>query len=217
MGSRIDTCWQGEEYPLTFTQAAQTEEIGMSLADWLHPTETVCATLQTALNDAYAALWTVIRNASTGKISITSHGLFDVVMRPGWATWAGFTSSTYNNNLTITSEVVPPHFMADVRVGYTIPIRGWLRSVQGQRRPVVWGSLWAWDVVFTTQPTDGFEVPRTPFVVYNGDLDDWALDDRDGFLALRPLHEQLQREPKGARSYNWSTRSARCAWLNPTL
>ena len=137
MASRIDTCWQGEEYPLTFTQAAQTESIGLPLADWLAPTETVCADLQTALNAAYAAAWTVVRNSSTGKISITSVAPFDVVMRPGFATWAGFTSTTYNFTISITSEGTPPHFTDGVRVGYTLPVRRWLRSVQGMRRPVV--------------------------------------------------------------------------------
>ncbi len=219
MASRIDQCWIGNTSPLTVTQSGSTVAIGLEPDEtgWLTATEEVCSRLTDALNAAFAATWTVARNPATGVIDIGSNTVFDIGLEPGWAEWAGFTSTTYLATTGIASEETPPHFTDGVRVGMTLPVRFFNREVSGNQRPTVWASHWAWDLTVTTDDETILRVMRTPFTVHNGNDAPWDLEYRNGYVTIRPLWNQLTRRNAANSIGTWGEYTLRGIWLDQTL
>jgi len=219
VASRIDQCWIGKANPLSVTQAATTVAIGLDMdaSGWLTCTDEMCVRLADVLNAAYAATWSVARDSATGKINIGSDANFDVVIEPGWAEWAGFTSSPYLATQSITSETTPPHFTDDVRIGLTLPIRYWRREVNGNQRPTVWSSHWAWDLSMVTDAETILRTMQTPFAIHSGNNNTWEMGNRDGYVTLRPLWDQLTRSNVANNIGTWGLFQLRGEWLNPSV
>jgi len=216
MGSRIDRVWTGTENPLTVTRATAAA-IGLTREDWVAPTETVCSRIALALETAFPAdAWTCTRDGSTGKITLTCDTNCDWALAPGFADWAGFTSLSYLHTTSITSEEVPPHFHGDQRLGYSLPLRFYHRTIHAHRAPVLWSSFWAWDLAWHADEAEAVALLREPFVIDNGSSNQWSPTNRDGWIALRPLWDQTQRATVGNVN-TFGRFDFRALWLNPTL
>jgi len=215
---RIDQCWNGKASPISVTQGGITVAIGLDMdaTGWIAPTDNVCDALERKLNTAFAATWTVGRASATGKITFASDALFDITFQPGFAVWAGFTSTTYSGVDIILSESTPPHF-SQCYAGYSLPIRYWTRNTSAVRKAVVWDSHWSWEITLTRDGKDDLDdLIRTPFCLVGSDLTDWSPSNRDGYLALRPSWEGVQREQKGTGT-TYGTFFFRAEWLNTSL
>ena len=221
MGIRIDTCWNGKAAPFSITQAATTVEIGLTVDKdgWYACMEVVASRLEAVLQAAFpAGSWAVYWTASTGKLLFDSGVSFNASLQAGFAAWASLsTSYTAVNEMESSAHL--PYVYDDQWVEATLPIRVWHRELAGQRAPAVWTSHWAWDLRWTRRYTDELTIPqlRSPFALYLGDSDSWALDDRDGYIVGRPLDQNLQRGLLSQETSQHGTWDMRCIWLNPTL
>ena len=220
--ARIDVCWNGKAAPITITQGAATADIGLSLdADgWYACTEVVCARIQTALEAAFpASSWWVYRKVSNDAFVLDClTAPFDASIQSGFAWWADINTS-YSGVTEIASTGTPPHFYNDQWFAVTLPVRYWHREIAGRGSPVVWDSHWAWDLRWTRRAPDEVLIRqmRTPFALYFGDADDWAVDDRDGYIVCRLADRDLQRGLLAQDSDAHGVWPMRCIWLNPTL
>ena len=117
---RLDRIWTGDYAPITVTQGT-TASIGLVEASWRQPMELVCADLQTALEAAFGAGWTVSRDASAGAITIEHNATpFTINFRPGFATYWGFLSSSYGPGLSFTSDTDVEYQIDGEKVGFLL-------------------------------------------------------------------------------------------------
>jgi len=222
MASRIDLCWNGKAAPITITQGGTTADIGLSLnADgWYACTEVVCSRLQAAIEAAFPAeSWWCYRKVSNDAVVIDcTTATFDATFQAGFAWWADFDAS-YSSVGEVASNGTPPHFCDDQWMRVALPVRYWHREIAGRGSPVVWTSHWAWDLRWTRTTAEEVAINqmRSPFAIYSGDSDDWALDDRDGYIVCRLLDRSMQRSLLNHESNDHGAWTMRVVWLNPTM
>lgn len=206
---------------MTITQGGTAADIGLTLDSdgWYACMEVVSDRLAAALQAAFpAGSWASAWDASGRLLRITSSVSFNASLHAGFAAWWN-TGTTHSSVTTVVSLAAMPDVYADQWIGMSLPVRLWHRSVVGDREAVVWSSHWGWDLLWTRRESETWAIPqmRTPFVVYLGDSDDWALGDRDGYIVCRLTDASMRRAMLNSQAMDHGVWPMRVAWLNPTI
>lgn len=222
MAVDVERIWTGSRTLMYVSVAGTSQPVTLTEAELQQPAELLAQAIQDALDSVHPGYtWTCTYTRSTGGLYLycdSGSTSFDAEVNTGWAQWWDLSTS-YSGIGVIVGAAQPAQILEDVGIRWGLPIRSWTREIVGGHRPVVWSSQWRLLLRWTRQRWSQsweWDPRRVPCVLYQGDSDEWACANRDGWIAVRPADDELSRQAIGATSrlgaWRW-----RAHWLNSTV